>query len=103
MPPTMDIVPFQPEAWPQVQAFLRAQYPDGPLKSDPTYFQWKFAGHPDGSALPAYHLATDGGAVVGQLGLQTGRLLIGGKAYPCYSCADLVIAETHRKTPALWG
>lgn len=98
----MQIVPLSPDMAPALQQFLARHYPDCPAKADPAYRTWKFSAHPAGSALSDYLLAIDEGVIIGQLALIKDYVWIAGSVTPCYWLADLIVAESHRTTAALF-
>src|SRR5688500_10298361 len=78
-------------------AFLRGAFHQHPLKSDPTYFEWMFAGNPLGSSLDTYCLLlTEQDRIVGQIGTLRTRLRIAGAWRECLWICDLYIDPEFR-------
>jgi GNAT superfamily N-acetyltransferase len=79
-----------------VLKFLQDRFP-GTVKSDPAYFDWKFAENPLApSAIDGYYVAVDHGEVVGQIATMTDELALGDRSLPCAWVVDLMVAPEHR-------
>jgi len=91
----MVIRPFESGFASALYAFLATQYPGTP-KSDPRYFEWKFARNPLGSSLGGYLVAMDGDAPVGQVATLVDRLRVDGNSHACAWLADLIVSLDHR-------
>jgi hypothetical protein len=78
-------------------AFLQRTYQHHPLKSDPTYFEWLFAGNPSGSSLGTYCLlVTEHDHIVGQIATLRTRMRIAGAWHECLWICDLYIDSDFR-------
>jgi hypothetical protein len=90
------LVPFSDELWPQVQGFLRAAFPEAPLKADRDYFDWRFRGSPLGTSLDQYFLLIERGAIVGQIATLRDRIRIGSTWHEARWLVDLIVSAAHR-------